>query len=92
MFSLYFAYNLTNSFFIYSHNVIFKTIPGAAPFLLILNEFDETLEKIDLAELTRAECNDLLLNRGFYKKAEANEEVPEKYKQVSTTIYSEVHF
>ena len=64
-----------------SHNVIFKTIPGAAPFLLILNEFDQVLEKLDLSELSREECNNLLLDRGFYKKSTENEDVPEKYRQ-----------
>jgi hypothetical protein len=66
--------------FLFSHNVIFKTIPGAAPFLLILNEFDQVLEKLELSELSREECNNLLLNRGFYKKSAENEDVPEKYK------------
>lgn len=38
------------------------------------------MEKIELADLSRKECNDLLLRKGFYKKSSANEEVPEKYK------------
>ena len=35
-------------------------------------------QKIDLSKLNREECNELLINRGFYKKENKNAEVPEE--------------
>lgn len=59
------------------HNVLFKSIPGAPPSLLLLNEFDEVVEKVDISEFSREECNNFLLRRGFFKKSNTMDEVPE---------------
>jgi len=37
-------------------------------------------QTIDLAPLSREECNDVLLKRGFYKKAQESDPVPEEFK------------
>lgn len=62
------------------HNVEFKSKPGAKPDLLFLNSVDEVVERIDLSELKRDACNQLLTNRGFYKKAKQDDEVPEEFR------------
>lgn len=59
----------------------FKAIPGAVPELLLLNASDDVIERIDLSKMNRDECNDLLTNKGFYKKASEDEEVPEEFKE-----------
>lgn len=64
---------------LYSHNVLFKPIPGAPPSLLLLNEFDEVLEKVDISDFSREECNNFLLRKGFYKKSNSQDEVPEQF-------------
>lgn len=38
------------------------------------------MERIALDKLSRDECNQLLLKKGFYKKTTADEEVPEQYR------------
>ncbi|XP_049780553.1 selenoprotein M-like [Schistocerca gregaria] len=52
-------------------DVTFKSVPGASPELILLNKFDQELERIDLAPLSRKDCNTLLVDRGFHKKSEA---------------------
>jgi len=49
-------------------NVEFKHIQGASPELVVLDIHDKELERIDLAPLSRQDCNDLLLKRGFHRK------------------------
>ncbi|XP_067011203.1 selenoprotein M [Anabrus simplex] len=49
-------------------DVTFKPIPGASPELILLNKFDQELERIDLAPLSRKDCNALLIDRGFQRK------------------------
>lgn len=63
------------------HNVEFKNKPGANPDLLLLNSDLEIVERIDLAKLNREECNDLLTQKGFYKKASPEEEVPAEFQE-----------
>lgn len=72
-----------------SHNVVFKTIPGAPPDLLLLNEYDETLEKFDISGWSREECNQFLLKKGFFKKTTQMEEVPEPHKSGPYTQHTE---
>jgi len=62
------------------HNVEFKSIGGAKPELILLNEKGDELERIALSKLNRAECNQLLLKKGFYKKASSEDQVPEEYQ------------
>ena len=38
------------------------------------------LQKVELSGLTRDDCNNLLLKKGFYKKSSEDAEVPEKYR------------
>jgi len=59
--------------------VEFKNKPGAPPELLLLNKDGQTVEKIDLAPLDQKGCNDLLISKGFFKKADESSEVPEEY-------------
>lgn len=46
-------------------NVVFKSIPGAPPELVLLDENDVEAERIKLASLNREQCNKLLLEKGF---------------------------
>ncbi|BFZ18795.1 hypothetical protein BsWGS_21834 [Bradybaena similaris] len=64
-----------------SHNVEFEEKHGASPVLVLMNEKDEHIETIDLSPLTERECNEFLLNKGFFMKAHIGEKVPEKYLQ-----------
>ncbi|KAK4314943.1 hypothetical protein Pmani_013811 [Petrolisthes manimaculis] len=61
------------------HNVLVKYIGGAVPELLLLNKSDQEVERIGLSNLSREECNQLLLKKGFYKKTTDDEEVPDEY-------------
>lgn len=61
------------------HNVEFERKPGAPPNLYLLNKNDKKVETIDLSPLTREECNQLLLHKGFYKRAHHDEPVPEEF-------------
>jgi len=51
-----------------SSEVEFKPIPGHAPDLVLLDDSDKELERIDLSELNREQCNELLAKRGFHQK------------------------
>ncbi|CAG2063876.1 unnamed protein product [Timema podura] len=51
-----------------NENVVFKPIPGASPELILLDENEKELERLDLAPLNREECNSLLSKYGFQKK------------------------
>lgn len=57
----------------------FKPKPGAPPKLLLLDSDEGVVESIDLEKLSREECNELLLSRGFYKRENADDIVPEEY-------------
>lgn len=57
-------------------NVEFKHIQGASPELVLLDMHDKELERIDLAPLSRQDCNDLLSKRGFHRKKTDNEAQP----------------
>ncbi|XP_011687334.1 PREDICTED: selenoprotein M-like, partial [Wasmannia auropunctata] len=59
---------------IYSDNVEFKHIPGAIPELVLFNVHDEEVERIILSKLTREECNELLVSKGFTKKSKDNKD------------------
>lgn len=50
-----------------------KFITGAPPELVVLGEGDNELERLPLSQLTRAECNDLVKNKGFLKKDKKSE-------------------
>lgn len=51
---------------------------GASPELFFLGEHGEELEKIDLSTMNQEECNQLLVDRGFVKKASKEEQLPEE--------------
>lgn len=57
-----------------------KHIPGADPELVLLNHYYEELERIALTDMTRSEINELLEKLGFYKKKQAEDEVPEEFR------------
>lgn len=61
------------------HNAEFKAKPGAPPVAYFLNAVDEAVETVDLSPMTRQECNDLFLKKGFYKKQSRDEVVPDEY-------------
>lgn len=63
------------------HNVEFKKVGGAPPELILYGKEDNEIERINLEHKNREECNGLLQRRGFYKKSEASEEVPEEFKE-----------
>ncbi|KAM3961734.1 selenoprotein M [Aphomia sociella] len=50
-----------------------KFITGASPELVLLGDSDKELERLPLSNLSRQECNELLLNRGFIKKSKKSE-------------------
>lgn len=62
------------------HNAEFKKVPGAPPVLKFLNAAEEVVEEVELSELNREQCRDLLTSRGFYKKENADDEVPEEFQ------------
>jgi len=47
--------------------------------LYLLNSSGQRVETIDISSFTREECNQLLLKKGFYKKASHDEAVPEEF-------------
>ncbi|GAB6024025.1 hypothetical protein CHUAL_008748 [Chamberlinius hualienensis] len=61
------------------HNVEYKPIPQALPELILLNKNDEEVERIPLDQNDREDCNNLLLELGFYKKDSKDGPVPENY-------------
>jgi hypothetical protein len=61
------------------HNVNFVKVPGAPPVLIYLNKFDQEVERVQLKPLSREQCNNLLLEKGFFKKKNQNDPVPEEY-------------
>lgn len=62
------------------HNLVMKHIPGADPELVLLNHYHEELDRVPLSDMTRSEINELLGKLGFYKKSQADEEVPEEFR------------
>ncbi|XP_077282889.1 selenoprotein M-like [Temnothorax americanus] len=54
----------------YGENVEFKHIQGAVPELVLLNARGKELERHGLSKLTRKECNDLLVSKGFMRDKE----------------------
>uniref|UniRef100_A0A669CH41 Selenoprotein M n=2 Tax=Oreochromis TaxID=8139 RepID=A0A669CH41_ORENI len=62
------------------HNLVMKHIPGADPELVLLNHYYEELDRVALSDMTRSEINELLGKLGFYKKAQAEDEVPEEFR------------
>lgn len=62
------------------HNLVMKHIPGADPELVLLNHYYEELDRIGLSDMSRSEINELLGKLGFYKKAKADDEVPEEFR------------
>ncbi|KAK2845775.1 hypothetical protein Q7C36_010629 [Tachysurus vachellii] len=62
------------------HNLVMKHIPGADPELVLLNHYYEELDRIPLSHMTRTDINSLLADLGFYKKAQAEDEVPEEFR------------
>ncbi|KAM3838347.1 selenoprotein M-like [Diretmus argenteus] len=62
------------------HNLVKKHIPGADPELVLINNYNKELDRIDLTYMSRSEINELLGELGFYKKAAREEEVPEEFR------------
>ncbi|KAH0955968.1 hypothetical protein HN011_008756 [Eciton burchellii] len=56
------------------NNVEFKHIQGAIPELVLFNDHEEEIERLVLSSLTREECNDLLVSKGFTKKSKDNKD------------------
>ncbi|KAL0841677.1 hypothetical protein ABMA28_013951 [Loxostege sticticalis] len=50
-----------------------KFITGAPPELVLLGEGDRELERLPLSQLGRQECNDLVKDKGFVKKAKKSD-------------------
>ncbi|XP_047362038.1 selenoprotein M-like [Vespa velutina] len=57
------------------NNVEFKHIQGASPELVLYDDNEEEMERLNLASLTRQECNDLLLSKGFTKSHPQKDEI-----------------
>ncbi|KAM0730319.1 Selenoprotein M [Formica fusca] len=56
------------------NNVEFRHIQGAIPELVLFNEHEEEVERLVLSRLTREECNELLISKGFSKKSKDNKD------------------
>ncbi|CAL1688698.1 unnamed protein product [Lasius platythorax] len=56
------------------NNVEFRHIQGAIPELVLFNEHEEEVERLVLSRLTRQECNELLVSKGFIKKSKDNKD------------------
>jgi hypothetical protein len=54
-----------------SEDVEFKPIPGHNPDLVLLSDAGDELQRIDLAPMTRDQCNELLIHNGFDHKPNA---------------------
>ncbi|GFS10998.1 selenoprotein M-like [Elysia marginata] len=64
-----------------SHNVEFKAKHGASPDLFLYNIKDEVVKTYDLTTLDQKECNELLINLGFYKRPNSAADVPPQYME-----------
>ncbi|CAG0887863.1 unnamed protein product [Darwinula stevensoni] len=62
-----------------SHNVMFKPIPGASPELILLDEQDQQIERIDISGMNREELNSLLQKRGFFRRESPTDAVPDEF-------------
>uniref|UniRef100_A0A023G0I3 Putative salivary selenoprotein m n=1 Tax=Amblyomma triste TaxID=251400 RepID=A0A023G0I3_AMBTT len=51
-----------------SHNAEFKRLPGHPPVILFLNANGEVVENLNMEKMTREQCNQMMLERGFRKK------------------------
>uniref|UniRef100_A0A914WBH0 Selenoprotein M n=1 Tax=Plectus sambesii TaxID=2011161 RepID=A0A914WBH0_9BILA len=56
-------------------NTIFKAIPGHLPELVLLDAQDNEIDRIDLSDKSREQCNELLTSRGFRLKSPEGEEL-----------------
>lgn len=54
-------------------NAEFKTLPGHPPVILFLNAKGEVVEDVDMEKMTRDQCNQMMLDRGFNKKEKESE-------------------
>ncbi|XP_058806236.1 selenoprotein M-like [Phymastichus coffea] len=52
-------------------NVEYKHIQGEPPELVLYDRYDEEVERLKLAKLTRDECNELLVSKGFKRSSSA---------------------
>ncbi|XP_043504009.1 selenoprotein M-like [Polistes fuscatus] len=57
------------------NNVEFKHIQGANPELVLYDENEEEMERLNLSSLTRQECNDLLVSKGFTRSTPQKDEI-----------------
>ena len=48
---------------------------------MFFNKHDQVLERIDLKKLSREQMNDVIIQKGFYKKTTKEEMVPEEYRE-----------
>lgn len=48
--------------------------------VLLMFVYLQVVERIPLDKLSREECNQLLLKKGFYRKTTKDEDVPEEYR------------
>jgi len=62
------------------HNCDLKIVGGAKPEFFLINKHNEMIEKFPLSDLSREECNNLVKSKGFFKKENKNDDVPEEYK------------
>jgi len=55
-------------------NTEFKAIPGHIPELVLLDADNNEIDRIDLSEKSRDQCNELLKEHGFKLKSPTEEE------------------
>jgi hypothetical protein len=60
---------------------VFDRKPGAPPNLHLLNKDGERVETIDLSPLNREQCNQLLVQRGFFRRDNAGDPVPTEFEE-----------
>lgn len=60
---------------------MFDRKPGAPPNLYLLNKDGERVETIDLSPLSREDCNQLLLRKGFFRRDKTEDPVPTEFEE-----------
>uniref|UniRef100_A0A914X4R2 Selenoprotein M n=1 Tax=Plectus sambesii TaxID=2011161 RepID=A0A914X4R2_9BILA len=56
-------------------NTVFKSIHGRRPELILLDAQDNEIDRIELSDKSREQCNELLTSRGFRLKSPEGEEL-----------------
>ena len=48
---------------------------------MFYNKHKQVVERIDIKKMSQKQMNDVMIQKGFYKKTTKEEEVPEEYRK-----------